>query len=50
MNYVARVITVPGGGYRAEGLMFHMPGRWEVVVEVSAGGKTERLARSLIIE
>jgi hypothetical protein len=50
MNYVAKVITVPGGGYRVEGLMFHMPGRWEVVVEVRAGGKTERLVLSVIIE
>jgi hypothetical protein len=45
------LLAPPGGGrYRAEGLMFHMPGRWEFVFDVRAGGRTERLLRSVRIE
>src|SRR6185503_7666327 len=34
------------GRWRAEGLMFHMPGKWEFVFEVRAAGKTDRMAAS----
>jgi hypothetical protein len=49
MNYKT---TVSGGGgkYRAEGLMFHMPGRWEYIFEVRAGGTTERLTTSVVLQ
>jgi hypothetical protein len=50
MNYRPAITAQGGGRYRAEGLMFHMAGRWELVFEVRAGGKTERLARSLKLE
>jgi hypothetical protein len=50
MNYRPAVTAQGGGRYRAEGLMFHMAGRWELVFEVRAGGGTERLARSLRLE
>ena len=50
MNYKAHVAHVGGGRYRAEGLMFHMPGRWEFVVDVRSDGKTDRLAQSLVLE
>jgi hypothetical protein len=45
MNYRPSVVPI-GGGYRSEGWMFHMPGRWEFVFEV--GG--ERLVDSVSIE
>jgi hypothetical protein len=50
MNYRPTVTAQGGGRYRAEGLMFHMAGRWELVFEVRAGGATERLAQSLRLE
>ncbi len=46
MNYKAGVTATGGGRFRAEGLMFHMPGRWEFVFDV--GG--ERLADSVRLE
>jgi hypothetical protein len=46
MNYKASVTSLGGGRFRAQGLLFHMPGRWEFIFE--AGG--ERLAHSVRIE
>jgi len=34
MNYRPTVTVLGPGRFRAEGLLFHMPGRWEVIVEV----------------
>lgn len=50
MNYAPKVVAAPDGQYRAEGLMFHMPGRWEIVLEVRSEGRTDRLVQSLLIE
>jgi hypothetical protein len=50
MNYRPTVTAQGGGRYRAQGLMFHMAGRWELVFEVRTGGATERLAQSLRLE
>jgi cytochrome c peroxidase len=44
MNYAPAVKQTSPGRWRAEGLMFHMPGKWEFVFELRAGGKTDRLA------
>ncbi len=46
MNYKASVTALGGGRFRAQGLLFHMPGRWELVFE--AGG--ERLSHRLQLE
>lgn len=50
MNYKADVVAIPGGRYRAEGLMFHMPGRWEFIFDLRAGGRTDRLTQSFVLE
>jgi hypothetical protein len=50
MNYRPEVRAQGGGRYRAEGLMLHMAGRWELVFEMRSAGKTERLAQSLQLE
>jgi len=50
MNYKAEVVAAPGGRFRAEGLMFHMPGRWEFIFDVRSGGRTDRLTQSLALE
>ena len=34
MNYAPEVKALGPGRWRAEGLMFHMPGKWELVFEV----------------
>jgi len=44
MNYVPGLKALGPGRWRAEGLMFHMPGKWEFVFEIRAAGKSERLA------
>jgi hypothetical protein len=35
-------VELGGGSYRATGLLFHMPGRWQIRVDVVAGSKPER--------
>src|SRR5262245_20501609 len=50
MNYRTVVKAVEDGRYVAEGLMFHMPGRWELVFEVRGDGRTDRLTRSIVLE
>jgi hypothetical protein len=47
MNYRTTVVRARDGTYRAEGLLFHMPGRWDLTFDVIAGSSTERLASSL---
>ncbi len=50
MNYRPSVTVLGGGRYRAEGLLFHMPGRWEFLFELRGGGGTERFAHAVRIE
>ena len=50
MNYSTRVSTAANGHYRAEGLMFHMPGRWELIFDLRVNGGTERLAQEIVLE
>jgi len=47
MNYRPSVVSRGAGAYRAEGLMFHMPGRWELVFELRGSGAPLRLTQSL---
>src|SRR5688500_3164120 len=49
MNYAPEVKAVGPGRWRAEGLMLHMPGKWEFVFEIRAAGKTDRLAREVVL-
>jgi hypothetical protein len=50
MNYRAVVKPAGNGRYRADGLMFHMPGRWEYVFELRGGGRADRLTHSIVLE
>lgn len=43
MNYKASIKPVGAGRYRAEGLMFHMPGRWEFLFDLRDAKGVERL-------
>jgi len=50
MNYRPVVTARSAGAYRADGLMFHMPGRWDVVFDIAGSGGTERLTGTMRIE
>jgi hypothetical protein len=50
MNYKPTIVRVKPGQYRAEGLMFHMSGRWELTFDLMSGGNTVRLADSIRLE
>ncbi|MFO1157472.1 MAG: hypothetical protein U1E60_01395 [Reyranellaceae bacterium] len=50
MNYKATIISAGDGRFRVEGLVFHMPGRWEVDIDVRAGSETERLTHEIIVK
>jgi hypothetical protein len=50
MNYKARVTQASGGRYVADGLLFHMPGRWEILIDARSGDRTDRLVRSLTLQ
>jgi hypothetical protein len=50
MNYQPSVVPLGGGRYRAEGLMFHMPGDWRLLFEVRGAGKAERATHDLRVE
>jgi hypothetical protein len=50
MNYRPTVAATGAGRYRAEGLLFHMPGRWQLHFDVDHGGRTERLATDIVLE
>jgi hypothetical protein len=43
MNYKATVAAAGEGRYRAEGLMFHMPGAWEFAFDITGNDGTERV-------
>jgi hypothetical protein len=50
MNYRARVTALGGGRYRAEGLLFHMPGNWQFVFDVERPARVERLTHDVVVE
>jgi hypothetical protein len=50
MNYRPVVATRAAGDYRAEGLLFHMPGRWDLAFDVVGSRATERLTGTLRVE
>jgi cytochrome c peroxidase len=46
MNYAPSVTALGPGRWRAEGLMFHMPGRWEFVFELRSKNSSDVLRSS----
>jgi hypothetical protein len=50
MNYRPSVIDGPDGRFLAEGMLFHMPGKWRLIFDVRAGGTTERLTQDVTVE
>lgn len=49
MNYKPSLKALGGGRWRAEGLLWHMAGRWELRVDVQAAGAEHRLLQSLTL-
>ncbi len=49
MNYQPAAQAQGGGRYRIEGLMLHMPGRWDLYFDVQAGGRRERLTDANVL-
>lgn len=49
MNYAPTLEPLAPGRWRAEGLMFHMPGQWELVFEIHAAGAHDRVASSFSV-
>jgi hypothetical protein len=50
MNYRPTVRTLGEGRYRAEGLLFHMAGKWRLMFDLSADGRLERLSHEIDLE
>lgn len=50
MNYRPRIVAKRDGRFRAEGMLFHMPGRWEITFNVRAGEESENLTHDIILK
>ena len=50
MNYRPSVTALEPGRYRAEGLMFHMPGTWRLQFEVRENAATLRSSSTLEVQ
>ena len=50
MNTDAVVTPRGGGRFDAEGLLLHMPGRWEMHLDVTEEGVTERAQLDFVLE
>ena len=49
MNYRPTVTALGNGRYRAEGLMFHMPGEWELSFVVQQADASERITYTVVL-
>lgn len=47
MNYTPRVTRRGAQRFDADGLMFHMPGRWRIEFELRTAAGSDRLAQDL---
>ena len=50
MNYKPSIVVTGPDARRADGLLFHMPGKWEFVFGVRVDGKTERLTHTVLVQ
>ena len=50
MNYKPTIVAGKDGRYRADGLLFHMPGRWELNFDVRSGAEIERLSHDIVLK
>ena len=50
MNYHPTVTARAPGYWHAEGMLFHMPGRWDLAFDVVTGTRSERITSTLRVE
>jgi hypothetical protein len=50
MNYRPTITATGEGRYKAEGLMLHMAGKWELVFELRDKDSVQRVAQTLLLE
>jgi len=50
MNYRPTIVPGGEGRYRVDGMVFHMPGHWELSIDVRAGEESERLTHDFILK
>ena len=50
MNYRATIRALGEERYAADGLMFHMPGRWRFVFDLGSGADTVRMTHEVDVE
>jgi hypothetical protein len=50
MTLQPQVVSEGEGRFRAEGLLFHMPGRWELYVDVTRGTEMERATFEITLD
>jgi hypothetical protein len=50
MNYKPVVTKIGPNRWKADGLLLHMPGRWEFHFYMRGAGRTDRLAHSVTLE
>ena len=50
MNYKPTITAGADGRYRADGFLFHMPGRWELNFNVRSGEEIEQLSHDILLQ
>jgi hypothetical protein len=50
MNYRPAIAASSNGRYRADGLLFHMSGRWDLTFDLADAAGTERLTATISLE
>ena len=49
MNY-RPAVSLKGRAGTAEGLLFHMPGRWQLILEIAGAAGREKLTAEMVLE
>ena len=50
MNYRASVTRMADGSFAVEGMLFHMPGHWQITFELGGGMARRRLTADVTVE
>jgi len=50
MNFKPKIVAIGPGLYRAEGMMFHMPGTWQLSLEQRTATGATRLTTDIVVE
>lgn len=50
MNRLPRLTRVGDGRFRVDGMLFHMPGYWELVVSIYAGTESDQAVLPIVLE